>query len=1206
MGNDAVQFLVDIIQWNPEMSKPHHVEETEIGPVSVSMIAKSTNSKKKLFTLSAVFLALLAAHAIAAEDPSQALAQSTAFNINHAFIANEQAAGTQTNSFPGPLGGTIRVGYTLDPATPTKWSSAGLVRTDRFNGHANAGGWYYLNGILVPCIFVNTSAAANDVGLPSKLGAGQIHLHPGNPGADGLGQPASWAVLRYTVGSSGTYVISGEFQSLNTGAVHVNVFHNGVSILSSGANSRATKFDEVLTLAAGDLIDFGVGPAGSVICASTGLYANITLAPPQPVMVVQEPPGTSIVDGAGCRDFGMALVGAGEPVVKTFTIKNRGASALTGLTITKDGANAADFTVTDVSPPPPLAGLSNTTTFKVTFAPLGTGMRRAAIHIASNDSHNNPYTIMVGGNSALPLSPEAEAGREYETLRVNLRRPFGANVHVAFDEKTRAKQTYDPQALLLDTDRDPLDIILRRTLALQKDLASSSSAYASDLDLLVSEAANIPVDDLLERHAFFMRVAALRRKIAFSNPLLGPITQLLFITREALPPGSQHMCAQCYGFSATGGGKVKGNGLFHLEKPFSDAPVRHNLTENNLIQNGRMKGEKLSSDGGFFRPDVSYDGKRIVFSYTDGVPDYWKFNEKTSFHIFSINAVGTDLRMLTDGIVNDLFPCWLPNGRIVFISERRGGYGRCHPVGMPSFTLHSMYDDGSDITCLSPHETNEWFPSVDNAGMVVYTRWDYVDRGFNQAHHPWITYPDGRDARAINGNTHTSERTAPHQIMNVRAIPGSPCYMGIASGHHTETHGSVVIVDPRIPDDNEMSQVRRLTPDQLFPEAEFDPLSASGAYASPWPLSEKYFLCVYDSNANAQYGPVDLPARNYAIVLADAFGNREVIYRDPTISCLDPMPLTARDKPPVIPHATLVGLPPNEDGSKPDPMPKDKLPKTARIGLVNVYNSRRPFPEGARITQLRIWQVVPKATPIHVIPVIGLGDQKSAKICLGTVPVEADGSAYFEAPVDVPILFHAVGEDGAAVQGMRSVAYVAPGEQLMCAGCHDERVNTLKQGTGTPPLAMKREPSIIKPAMDGTNPFSYPRLVQPVLNKHCVACHTEKRAQPAPGKPVPPDLAAGDYMKDPARFYTSVRSLRPHVMFYSDAVWTPPYTIPGQFGAYASGLWRMLKQGHHDVKLSPGELEAFAIWIDSNCTFFGSDNEIDRQAAGEIVYPSLR
>ena len=62
---------------------------------------------------------------------------------------------------------------------------------------------------------------------------------------------------------------------------------------------------------------------------------------------------------------------------------------------------------------------------------------------------------------------------------------------------------------------------------------------------------------------------------------------------------------------------------------------------------------------------------------------------------------------------------------------------------MPVYTLHSVNPDGSDITCLSYHESNEWSPSVDPDGMIVYTRWDYVDRGFSQAHHPWVTTPDG-------------------------------------------------------------------------------------------------------------------------------------------------------------------------------------------------------------------------------------------------------------------------------------------------------------------------------------------------------------------------------------------------------------------------------------------------------------------------------
>ena len=60
-----------------------------------------------------------------------------------------------------------------------------------------------------------------------------------------------------------------------------------------------------------------------------------------------------------------------------------------------------------------------------------------------------------------------------------------------------------------------------------------------------------------------------------------------------------------------------------------------------------------------------------------------------------------------------------------------------------------MEPDGSDIICLSFHETHEWHPSVTNDGMLVYTRWDYVDRDTNVAHHIWTCYPDGRDPRSL-------------------------------------------------------------------------------------------------------------------------------------------------------------------------------------------------------------------------------------------------------------------------------------------------------------------------------------------------------------------------------------------------------------------------------------------------------------------------
>ena len=131
-----------------------------------------------------------------------------------------------------------------------------------------------------------------------------------------------------------------------------------------------------------------------------------------------------------------------------------------------------------------------------------------------------------------------------------------------------------------------------------------------------------------------------------------------------------------------------------------------------------------------------------------------------------------------------------------------------------------MFPDGTDIVRLSPHETNEWHPSVNNAGMIVYTRWDYVDRGHSQAHHAWTTTPDGRDPREVNGNTRMRWGSGPLMEMNVRAIPGTEKYVATAAPHHGWACGALILIDPTVVDDGEMSCIRRITPEQPFAETE--------------------------------------------------------------------------------------------------------------------------------------------------------------------------------------------------------------------------------------------------------------------------------------------------------------------------------------------------------------------------------------------------
>ena len=687
------------------------------------------------------------------------------------------------------------------------------------------------------------------------------------------------------------------------------------------------------------------------------------------------------------------------------------------------------------------------------------------------------------------------------------------------------------------------------------------------------------VQDETRRELYF-EARGLARRIAFCNPLLN-FDRLLFIKRHD-SAGVFHMCDQYYGCNAKPGG-----GLFALSDPFGPNPKLTNLLENSVVENGRLKGQTLAG-GSFLSPELSFDGKTILFAYSEAKAwekyqgnEAYEWKPEYSFHIFKCNADGTRLVQLTDGDWNDFDPCFLPNGRIAFISERRGGYLRCGRH-CPVYTLHSMNCDGSDIILLSFHETHEWHPSVANNGMLVYTRWDYVDRDTNVAHHIWTCYPDGRDPRSFHGNYPDRRESRPWMEMSIRAIPGSHKFVACTGAHHGHEFGSLVLIDPLTEDDNAMSQLTRLTPEVPFPEAEGGKRNVRrySVYGTPWPLSEDDYLCVYDAEV-----------KNRGVYWIDRFGNKELVYRDPQISCLSPIPFRPRFKPPVIPDRTIQTVEAREAAPTERP---------ATLAVNNIYDSDFVWPADTKITALRVIQVLPKTTAPPNQPRIGVGNQTNARAVLGTVPVESDGSVYFEAPAGKEIYFQALDERGMAVQSMRSGTYLHPGEQLTCQGCHERKPHTPQRLTAT--LALSRPPSQIQPEVNGTNPFNYVRLVQPVLDRHCVACHKKEKALDLTG-----------VVEGKNGWTRSYANLAPKYGFYfhvsngsiNTGVHGGSRTTPGQFGARASALLAYLDESHHGVKLSPEDYHRMVLWLDSNSEFFGSYEDTLAQARGEIVFPTL-
>ncbi|MBP34367.1 MAG: hypothetical protein CMP31_01750 [Roseibacillus sp.] len=754
-----------------------------------------------------------------------------------------------------------------------------------------------------------------------------------------------------------------------------------------------------------------------------------------------------------------------------------------------------------------------------------------------------------------------------------------------------ASQVTHEEALILDADRDPVDVVLRRTEALLDDLSREAAppftTMRKELAVLREEVLRTEVEDAEGRYAVYEKLCALRRRIAFSNPLLD-FDEVLFMKRHR--SGFNHMCDQYYGVNAKPGG-----GLYVLSDPFGPDPQVRDILSDSVVQRGRLKGEKLIN-GSFVSPDLSYDGRNVLFAYvecegdtkhrhhTDPSRGHWA--EGRSYHLFKVGVDGSGLEQLTDGTWNDFDPCWLPNGRVAFISERRGGYLRCGRV-CPTYTLHDMEPDGSDILCLSPHETNEWHPSVTNDGMIIYTRWDYVDRHGCTAHLPWITTPDGRDSRAVHGNFAPRERR-PDMELDLRAIPGSSKFVATAAPHHGQSFGSLVVVDPRARDDDAMAPVKRITPEVDFPETQ----GGGQVYGTPWPLSEKYYLCVYDAGMKPGFGGQGRRhvRGNYGIYLVDAFGNRELIHRDGEIACQNPVPLRARPVPPQVPVASQ-RVAAGESGE-------------GTLAVLNVYDSLKAWPEGTKVDALRVYQVIPMSVPSGAPPhevglrlPTGRDSVILARYILGTVPVEKDGSAHFVVPAGKELFFQVLDDEGLAVQSMRSSTYVQPGERLVCAGCHEPRHRTPELQFELP-LALSREPSRIVPDVDGTNPFSYPRLVQPVLDRHCVKCHAEN-------PDTSPRLDKEVIVKGRQKWYASYHSLASKFGFWSYG--DRHRTTPGKFGARASKLYQILRDGHYEVKLSQEEMHRITVWLDSCSVFYGVYEKEggEAQLRGEVVKPTL-
>jgi hypothetical protein len=750
-------------------------------------------------------------------------------------------------------------------------------------------------------------------------------------------------------------------------------------------------------------------------------------------------------------------------------------------------------------------------------------------------------------------------------------------------EKRLGREPQSPEAIQAVSRRAKLlleDLSGRPGLG---DLAAERAALAP----LSQSAANSASLDTADRLELYRRLRTMTRELALKNPLVSS-RPLLFMMRHR---AAGYMLYEYLGWYYAHGNNPdngaknpnvptpkRGGGVYLLEQPGRSLQLRE------LVSGPEWQGH-------FVTLALSFDARTVYFSFADPagrdpytLPNFGKAAAEpgasyNTFHLAAVDTNGSHLRWLTEGPYDDFDPCPLPDGGIAFQSTRRGGKLRCGG-GSPEhvYTLHRMEADGSNLRTLSFHETHEWHPSVLNDGRIVYTRWDYVDRNAAKFHGLWTCNPDGTSPANLFGNY----TTRPWACFQARAVPGSDQILFVAGGHHANVGGTLVLFNPAkagldpANGEDRFDALEWLTPEVCFPEAQGWPKSY---FYSPWPLSENYYLVAFSHDPLCGGYTGQPRETETGLYYLDRFGNLELLFRRPGISAVYPMPLAPRQVPPIARGAT-----------------RPELGDEGEFLLSDVNHSLMPLPANRRIDHLRVFQLLPKARTDNAnYPRISHAAESNARMLLGTVPVEKDGSAYFRAPARKPLYFQAVDQAGRAVQGMRTVVYLQPGERRGCTGCH-EPPGTVSASRD--PAAFRRAPSTLQPGPDGSHPFGYPRLVQPLVDRHCVKCHDGSSGEnksplvltgePAPGSP----------------FSKSYESLKPYVTWPS---YDAPASRPGHAGADASPLSAILTGDKHGqyVKLPDNDLRVVYLWLDAKVPFYGTyeEEELEAQRLARAVPP---
>lgn len=442
---------------------------------------------------------------------------------------------------------------------------------------------------------------------------------------------------------------------------------------------------------------------------------------------------------------------------------------------------------------------------------------------------------------------------------------------------------------------------------------------------------------------------------------------------------------------------------------------------------GILKNLTQLSDGEVQGPEVSFDGERILFAMR-------RNRQIDGFHIFEMNIDGTGLRQITSGNCNDVDPCYLPGGRIAFCSDRAGYQEYYHQER--SRALHVMDGDGTGIQQITFNPNQDYEPLGLRDGRLIYSSYRFYAQDGSEGPLPGefmglarietvlrTCNPDGSSEQHFYGSMRGSF------YCPLRPMPFGDQFAG---WHKRGYHVGVSVSQQReMPDGTILcttpAGLTLVRPDlapldcelPVFPEVlnlaggeevyihNYDDMNPVGRFTTPYPAGDGW--------AFVSHAPWhDLRANGYGLYRMNLSTRElELIYDDPGMSDVDPIPLAARSSP-LVRSSTLA-----------------TNKQTGLIVCNNVFNTDVPF-DTNRVHFVRVLEGIQMGQSINA-------NAAFRTRVLGTVPIQKDGSFAVEVPADVPIRFELVDRQGRMLAHETEFNYVRPGETRGCVGCHEPR-----------------------------------------------------------------------------------------------------------------------------------------------------------------------